>query len=248
MELRLHELSVEYYWRYLGYLNSRETAFSARKLGFKSKGQVSKFTDLLKRTIGNQTGSLGKIDDWIEPVGKAFIQTRPRISNHAIQRFTERGITEGMVKKSLDKGTKYLDKLNKSVSYVLEGGFASGKTMQTVVDIGENTVITVNRIRKFNKNTKLPDGTLRWIKFPISKIRSSNMANISFNELKNIIKNHPDYEKKWKQEVDIDQAFYISFSDNKPVPLNSDNSDLTSGHTLVLDKDKKGVVWGIEFN
>ncbi len=137
--------------------------FSARKLGYKTKEQLSKFTDLLKRTVGNETGAWGKIDEWTEPVGKALIQTKPRISNHALQRFAERGITEGMVNKSLEKGTKYLDKLNKSVSYILESGFASGKTMQTVVDMGENTVITVNRIRKFNKNTKLPNGTLRWI-------------------------------------------------------------------------------------
>ena len=74
------------------------------------------------------------------------------------------------------------------------------------------------------------------------------MASISFKELKEIIKSHPDYEKKWKQDVDIEQAFYISFTDNKPAPLDSDNSDLSSGHTLVLDKDKNGTVWGIEFN
>ncbi len=147
----------------------KEITHSARKWGLKTKEQVSRFTDLLNRTVGNQTGAWGKIDEWIEPVGKALIQTKPRISNHAIQRFSERGITEGMVNKSLEKGTKYLDKLNKSVSYVLEGGFASVKTMQTVVDMGENTVITVNRIRKFNKNTKLPDGTLRWIEVPSLK-------------------------------------------------------------------------------
>ena len=72
------------------------------------------------------------------------------------------------------------------------------------------------------------------------------MASISFEELKNIIKTHPDYEKKWKKDVDIEQAFYISFSDKKPTTLDSDVIDLSCGNSIVLDKDKEGVVWGLE--
>ncbi|MCF8057856.1 MAG: hypothetical protein K9K67_01060 [Bacteriovoracaceae bacterium] len=72
------------------------------------------------------------------------------------------------------------------------------------------------------------------------------MASISFEELKNIIKIHPDYERKWKKDTDIEQALYISFSDKKPTPIDSDVIDLSCGNLLVLDKDKEGVIWGLE--
>jgi hypothetical protein len=41
----------------------------------------------------------------------------------------ERGITEKMVKKALEKGVPYLDPKNGTINYVLEGGFASGKSL-----------------------------------------------------------------------------------------------------------------------
>jgi len=46
--------------------------------------------------------------------------------------------------------------------------------------------------------------------------------------------------------VDIEKAFYISFSEEKPTPLDSDVIDLSCGNSIALDKDKEGVVWGLE--
>jgi len=61
---------------------------------------------------------------------------RLMLSKEALQRMKERGITSKMIEVALEKGTSYWDPKNYVVNYVLEGGFASGKTLL----VGQNPV------------------------------------------------------------------------------------------------------------
>ena len=58
------------------------------------------------------------------------------ISEHAAQRMAERGISYKMVETAIKKGKRFFDPLNKTVQHILEGGFASGKTL----NVGQNPV------------------------------------------------------------------------------------------------------------
>ena len=57
----------------------------------------------------------------------------------------ERGITESMVDKALQKGKRFWDPNNKTVNYVLEEGFASGKTLLVGQNMATGKVTTVIR-------------------------------------------------------------------------------------------------------
>ena len=70
------------------------------------------------------------------------------ISPHAAQRMAKRGITEKMVKKALEKSVPYLDPKNGTINYVLEGGFASGKSL--LVGQNPNTDLITTVIRGSN--------------------------------------------------------------------------------------------------
>ena len=74
------------------------------------------------------------------------------------------------------------------------------------------------------------------------------MATIHIDEIIKILKEHPDYYKKWEQGADAAQALYISFKANKTdkVEVESDNLDGANGSMIVVDKTKDGVVQGIE--
>ncbi len=61
-------------------------------------------------------------------VGTDLVVLNP-LSQHAIERMAERGITRGQVDAAIRKGTQYYDRRNGTISHVLEGGFASGKTL-----------------------------------------------------------------------------------------------------------------------
>jgi hypothetical protein len=64
-----------------------------------------------------------------EGAGTALAKAGPRYTAHAAERLAQRGITDEMVDAALRKGTRYWDPKNKSVNYVLEGGFAGGKDL-----------------------------------------------------------------------------------------------------------------------
>ena len=70
------------------------------------------------------------------------------ISAHAAERMAGRGMTEKMVKKALEKGVPYLDPKNGTMNYVLEGGFASGKSL--LVGQNPNTGLITTVIRGTN--------------------------------------------------------------------------------------------------
>jgi hypothetical protein len=75
------------------------------------------------------------------PAGLLGLNIHP----HAAQRMVERGITEKMVKKALEKGVPYLDPKNGTINYVLEGGFASGKSLLVGQNPNTSLIITVIR-------------------------------------------------------------------------------------------------------
>jgi hypothetical protein len=68
-----------------------------------------------------------------------------------------------MVQTAISKGQKFYDVENGTFSYVLEGGFASGKTLQVGVSTVNGTVTTAIRTTRFNPAVKLPHGTARYI-------------------------------------------------------------------------------------
>lgn len=76
-------------------------------------------------------------------------------SVHALKRMTKRGITKGMVEKTIEKGIKYWDPKNKSYAFVLENGFASGQTLIVAKDVIKNKIITVY------KETSIPKRFIR---------------------------------------------------------------------------------------
>ena len=71
------------------------------------------------------------------------------------------------------------------------------------------------------------------------------MAEVSFAELVEALKAHPDYVK-WKQEVPADQALYIAFDDRGPNSVESEVFETVGGRQVVLDVDKDGRVRGVE--
>ena len=77
-----------------------------------------------------------------------------KLSRHAMERLIgrESHVTLSMVKKAIEKGKKYFDPKNGAISYILDGGLASGKTLL----VGQNpktglitTIITGNRKKVF---------------------------------------------------------------------------------------------------
>lgn len=68
-----------------------------------------------------------------------------------------------MIQTAISKGQKFYDVKNGTFSYVLEGGFASGKTLQVGVSTVDGTVTTAIRSTRFNPAVKLPDGSARFI-------------------------------------------------------------------------------------
>lgn len=72
-------------------------------------------------------------------------KTGLNIGEHALERMSERGITTKMVEKALAKGTRYWDPKNQSVNYVLEKGFASGKSLLVAQNPASGQINTVIR-------------------------------------------------------------------------------------------------------
>jgi hypothetical protein len=74
------------------------------------------------------------------------------------------------------------------------------------------------------------------------------MAQISLEELIKVVKEHPQYKKKWDLEVSADIAFCITFGKKEQSTLiRSINYDLPSGLHLVVDLGNDNKVYSIEF-
>jgi len=66
-----------------------------------------------------------------------------------------------MVQDTVQSGTKYLDKLNGTFSYVSQQG---SKVLQVATNTETGKVVTTVLRNTFNAAAKLPDGTQRFIK------------------------------------------------------------------------------------
>jgi len=94
-----------------------------------------------------------------EPVvSKIVPKTVPsaiKISVHAEERMTQRGITKAMVNKALSVGVKYNDIQNpNTVAYIVREGMASGKTLQIVTNRQSDTLVTAMIRRTFNPGNR----------------------------------------------------------------------------------------------
>ncbi len=69
------------------------------------------------------------------------------------------------------------------------------------------------------------------------------MAQINIVELIKLVKEHPDYLRKWKDGVSADTSLYITFHNENPTNLASESYELKNGQELVLDHDSSGVVF-----
>ena len=59
-----------------------------------------------------------------------------------------------MTKKAIEKGTPYFDQKEKTISYILNHGFISGKSLQVSVDPHTGKIITAIRRKEFNPNVE----------------------------------------------------------------------------------------------
>src|SRR5207248_3350614 len=82
-----------------------------------------------------------------EKTGSLLPEPALKISKHALQRMEERGITREMIKKAIEKGTKYFDPKNGTNIYVLEKAFGSGKNLLVATSQITGTIVTVERTR-----------------------------------------------------------------------------------------------------
>jgi uncharacterized protein DUF4258 len=97
-------------------------------------------------------------------VGTDLVVRNP-LSQHAIERMAERGITRGQVDAAIRKGTQYYDRRNGTISHVLEGGFASGKSLLVGTNPSTGLVTTVIAPRRFNPLVQF-NGSRRFVPIP----------------------------------------------------------------------------------
>jgi len=79
-----------------------------------------------------------------------------RIGGHTVDRMASRGISRKMIKVAIEKGQVFYDPKNKALSYVLRGGFASGKDLLVGVNPGNQMITTVIRGKKMIKKRFIP--------------------------------------------------------------------------------------------
>ena len=77
-------------------------------------------------------------------------------SRHALERLTQRGITEKMVGMAISKGLKFYDPKNGSVNYVLKNSFGSGKGLLIGTNPLTGEVRTVLRGSNLVRSRMLP--------------------------------------------------------------------------------------------
>jgi RHS repeat-associated protein len=78
---------------------------------------------------------IGRVGKACALTGSALVKTSI-YGTHVLERMAERGITKKMVETALSKGTQYWDPKNNVINYVLQDGFASGKSLL----VGQNPI------------------------------------------------------------------------------------------------------------
>ena len=87
------------------------------------------------------------------------------VSYHVNERFFLRDISQPMVHKALSKGSCYFDCKERTFAYILQNGFASGKTLHVGVNPNTGKITTVIAKRKFNLSVKF-NNEPRFIEWP----------------------------------------------------------------------------------
>lgn len=123
------------------------TAEFQGELAFQAGGQYFNATGGIIGESHIEMQMLGPLD-YIGPVeakallsGGAFVfgslaKVELNLGIHAVEQMAEREITEKMIEVALRKGQPFYDPKNKAINYVLEQGFASGKSLL----VGQNPV------------------------------------------------------------------------------------------------------------
>ncbi|WP_159296404.1 RHS repeat-associated core domain-containing protein, partial [Tenacibaculum maritimum] len=87
---------------------------------------------------------------------RAVASTNVRVSTHAIQRLAQRGVTQKMVMKTVEKGEKFLDKKNGVITYILRNQTARGHSLKVSVSIHNKGLVTtvIKSSKSYNSLTK----------------------------------------------------------------------------------------------
>jgi hypothetical protein len=115
-----------------------------RGLQFASKGlkyaDKSGLLNTFKKLIMNNRGAIGDVKNAAKGVtelsANALVKPSLTFGKHTLEQMADRKISTKMVEVALDKGKRFWDPKNKTVNYVLEEGFASGKDLL----VGRNPV------------------------------------------------------------------------------------------------------------
>jgi RHS repeat-associated protein len=110
-------------------------------------------------------GDAGQAANAGTEVGTDLVVRNP-LSQHAIERMAEREVTRAQVDAAIQKGTQYYDRRNAAIVHVLEGGFASGKTLLVGTNpISELVTTVISQSRRFNPLVEF-NGSPRYIPIP----------------------------------------------------------------------------------
>lgn len=127
-----------------GELNA-EDAFAAIDLvtGFGSEAKkASKALGLTEDAVGAAKTST------------SLVKTGTQFSKHSLERLAQRGVTPKMAETAINKGLKFYDPKNGSINYVLQNGFASGKSLLVGTNPLTGQVTTVIRSSKNLMNSR----------------------------------------------------------------------------------------------
>lgn len=113
---------------------SKEISYSAGKLGLKAKEQVTRFAHFSKRVLGNEVGSVGKIDNIIDSAKSGAVKINDVIVS------TPNKLDD--LKKVVDNRLTVIDiKLKKVTSQIdLQSFFVD------VIEVGDKGIIVVEEI------------------------------------------------------------------------------------------------------
>ncbi|MEM8963746.1 MAG: RHS repeat-associated core domain-containing protein [Acidobacteriota bacterium] len=100
-----------------------------------------------------------------QSAGRAAASTSLQLSAHAATEMAERGVTRAMVRRAVERGTRYLDRRTGTVAHVLNGGMASGRSLVVTTNPFTHQVATVTRMRAFNATARY-GGQARYIALP----------------------------------------------------------------------------------
>ena len=118
-----------------------------------------KVLGFVERVADRIGGKMGRKVIKVEVVENKLLPqcTKPNLTEHAIERMAERGITKKMIEAALEHGEKFYDPLNQSYNYILKNSFASGNNLLIGVSISSGKVKTVlSGSKKLIKKRMIP--------------------------------------------------------------------------------------------